>query len=822
MDRALNSDPVNTADTEGRQRRWRNWIGFWLLGLCNNFAYVVMLSAAHDILQKQESQNSTTPTPGPNGTNIEIRNSNNNSRYDCNPVSTAAVLLADILPTLIIKFTAPFYIHKVPYGFRVLVCFITAVVSFLMVSFSSTIFMSIFGVVFASVSSGLGELSFLALSVFFRRDVLSGWGSGTGAAGVAGALLYSAFTQAGLTPQVTLWIMLVVPVILAVSYFFLLVFPSSFPQWRRHEDNHSPSTVVNSQERRPLIEEEADTDENSETQEEQEDKNIRPLTFTDQICIIKALLKFIVPLGVVYFAEYFINQGLMELLYFADSRLSHAEQYRWYQTLYQIGVFVSRTSLVCFKIRKIFLMSLLQCLNAVLLGFAVYYQFLPNPWVVFIIVLYEGLLGGAAYVNTFFFIREETAKHEREFAMAAASVGDSLGIALSAAAAFPIKLEGLSSAWVPREPLPESLEVDTKPQDMSSAKGGLVIFTANSNPSSRELGRRIAERLSVELGKVQVYQEANRETRVRIEESVRGKDVFIIQTISKDVNTTIMELLIMVYACRTSCARNIIGVIPYFPYSKQCKMRKRGSIVSKLLASMMCKAGLTHLITMDLHQKEIQGFFNIPVDNLRASPFLLQYIQEEIPDYRNAVIVAKSPASAKRAQSFAERLRLGIAVIHGEAQDAESDLVDGRHSPPTVKNVGAIHPSLEIPFIIPKEKPPITVVGDVGGRIAIIVDDIIDDVDSFLAAAETLKERGAYKIFVMATHGILSSDAPRLIEESAIDEVVVTNTIPHEIQKLQCPKIKTVDISMILSEAIRRIHNGESMSYLFRNIGMDD
>ncbi|KFV13336.1 Phosphoribosyl pyrophosphate synthase-associated protein 2 [Pterocles gutturalis] len=352
---------------------------------------------------------------------------------------------------------------------------------------------------------------------------------------------------------------------------------------------------------------------------------------------------------------------------------------------------------------------------------------------------------------------------------------------------------------------------------MNITKGGLVLFSANSNSSCMELSKRIAERLGVEMGKVQVYQEPNRETRVQIQESVRGKDVFIIQTVSKDVNTTIMELLIMVYACKTSCAKSIIGVIPYFPYSKQCKMRKRGSIVSKLLASMMCKAGLTHLITMDLHQKEIQGFFNIPVDNLRASPFLLQYIQEEIPDYRNAVIVAKSPASAKR-----WRLRLGIAVIHGEAQDAESDMVDGRHSPPTAKNVAAIHPSLEIPMLIPKEKPPITVVGDVGGRIAIIVDDIIDDVDSFLAAAETLKERGAYKIFVMATHGLLSSDAPRLIEESAIDEVVVTNTIPHEIQKLQCPKIKTVDISMILSEAIRRIHNGESMSYLFRNIGLDD
>ncbi|XP_071031909.1 phosphoribosyl pyrophosphate synthase-associated protein 2-like [Oncorhynchus clarkii lewisi] len=361
---------------------------------------------------------------------------------------------------------------------------------------------------------------------------------------------------------------------------------------------------------------------------------------------------------------------------------------------------------------------------------------------------------------------------------------------------------------------------------MNHTEGGLVIFSANSHPSSREISKRIGERLGVELGKVQVYQEDNRETRVQIQESVRGKDVFIIQTVSKDVNTTIMELLIMVYACRTSCARSITGVVPYFPYSKQCKMRKRGSIVSKLLASMMCKAGLTHLITMDLHQKEIQGFFNIPVDNLRASPFLLQYIQEEIPDYRNAVIVAKSPASAKRAQSFAERLRLGIAVIHGEAQDAESDLVDGRHSPPTVKIPRNTHthtpPTVKIPLLIPKEKPPITVVGDVGGRIAIIVDDIIDDVDSFVAAAETLKKHGAYKIFVMATHGILSSDAPKLIEESAIDKVVVTNTIPHEHQKLQCVKIQTVDISLILSEAIRRIYNGESMSYLFRHIGLED
>ncbi|XP_076149073.1 phosphoribosyl pyrophosphate synthase-associated protein 1-like isoform X1 [Alosa pseudoharengus] len=356
---------------------------------------------------------------------------------------------------------------------------------------------------------------------------------------------------------------------------------------------------------------------------------------------------------------------------------------------------------------------------------------------------------------------------------------------------------------------------------MNVGKSGYRVFSANSTTAGTELAKKITERLGVDLGKSVVYQESNRETRVDVKESVRGQDIFIIQTIPRDVNTAVMELLIMAYALKTSCAKNIIGVIPYFPYSKQCKMRKRGSIVCKLLASMLAKAGLTHIITMDLHQKEIQGFFGFPVDNLRASPFLIQYIQEEIPDYRNAIIVAKSPSAAKRAQSYAERLRLGLAVMHGEAQCSESDMADGRQSPPLVRSSSG-HPGLDLPLMMAKEKPPISVVGDVGGRIAIIIDDIIDDVENFVAAAEILKERGAYKIYIMATHGLLSADAPRLIEESAIDEVVVTNTVPHEVQKLQCPKIKTVDVSMILAEAIRRTHNGESMAYLFRNITVDD
>ncbi|XP_036945593.1 battenin [Acanthopagrus latus] len=434
MERAasVNADPVHLPDRNGYCTQRRNWTGFWLLGLCNNFAYVVMLSAAHDILKHQESGNTTASTSATLALDFQGGNSSNSSRYDCNPVSTAAVLLADILPTLIIKLSAPFVIHKLPYGFRVLFCAVMAATSFLLVSFSSAVWMSILGVIFASISAGLGELSFLSLTVFFSRDVLGGWGSGTGGAGVAGALAYSGLTQAGLSPQITLLIMLVVPFAMLISYFLLLVPPLSLPQWKIRETEYA---AVDSDERRQLMD---GSEEEEQEKSTQEDRPLGPLTFTEKLHIIKGLLGFVFPLGLVYFAEYFINQGMMELLYFPNFFLSHAEQYRWYQTLYQVGVFVSRSSLCCVKIRKLWALSALQVVNAVLLLFAVRYQFLPNAWLVFTIVLYEGLLGGAAYVNTFYFISKETEDRQREFAMAAASVGDSLGIALAGLAAFPV------------------------------------------------------------------------------------------------------------------------------------------------------------------------------------------------------------------------------------------------------------------------------------------------------------------------------------------------------------------------------------------------
>uniref|UniRef100_A0A672FEP2 Battenin n=1 Tax=Salarias fasciatus TaxID=181472 RepID=A0A672FEP2_SALFA len=324
-----------------------------ILGLCNNFGYVVMLSAAHDILKQQVNDGGLTLTSCP----------------------LQAVLLADILPTLLIKLVAPFVVDAVPYGVRVLLCVLMAAVSFVLMSLSSAVWTSLLGVVFASVSAGLGELSFLSLTVFFS------------------------------------------------SYFFLLASPPGFRQWTSRQPEYE---AVSSADRQRLLDEEEE-----ESVHGKRSRFILGLT----LC---GLLKFVVPLGLVYFAEYFINQGLMELLFFQHFFLSHAEQYRWYQTLYQVGVLLSRSSLCCVKIRRLWLLALLQGLNAAFLFLAVLYRFLPSAWLMLGIVLYEGLLGGAAYVNTFYFISKETDGRHREFAMAAASVGDSLGIALAGLAAFPV------------------------------------------------------------------------------------------------------------------------------------------------------------------------------------------------------------------------------------------------------------------------------------------------------------------------------------------------------------------------------------------------
>ncbi|XP_043940994.1 battenin [Protopterus annectens] len=426
-------DPLLRPSVEYRIVYWRNIVGFWFLGLCNNFAYVIMLSAAHDILSKQEfpnngstvSQNSDPNEAGMLQSRDDSRG--NTSRYDCNKVSTAAILLADILPTLVIKLTAPFYIHHIPYSVRVSLCVLTAAGSFLIVSFSTGIGMSFLGVVFASISSGLGEVTFLSLTAHFHSVVVSGWSSGTGGAGIFGALSYSGLTQAGISPENTLLVMLVVPVLMACSYFIILVHPPTVSSWGCCNTN-SPHHAVVASDRQPLI----------DSMLLHPARQAPDLALSEKLRITKGLMKYIIPLMVVYFAEYFINQGLFELLYFRNIPLKHSEQYRWYQTLYQAGVFVSRSSVSCFRIRRVWILAFLQCINMVFLIFVVYYMFLPSIYIIFVLICYEGLLGGAGYVNTFNNISRESTDDEREFAMGTACIADTFGIAISGAVAIPL------------------------------------------------------------------------------------------------------------------------------------------------------------------------------------------------------------------------------------------------------------------------------------------------------------------------------------------------------------------------------------------------
>uniref|UniRef100_A0A8C0D9Z1 Battenin n=1 Tax=Balaenoptera musculus TaxID=9771 RepID=A0A8C0D9Z1_BALMU len=395
------ADPAPRPPPQDRQgAHWKNAVGFWLLGLCNNFSYVVMLSAAHDILSHQRApgnQSHVDPDPTPTS-------HNSSSRFDCNSVSTAAVLLADILPTLVIKLLAPLGLHLLPYSPRVLTSGICAAGSFILVAFSHSVGISLCGVVLASISSGLGEVTFLALTAFYPRAVISWWSSGTGGAGLLGALSYLGLTQAGLSPQHTLLSMLGIPALLLASYFLLLTSPG--PQDPGGEGEADTAA------RQPLI--------NSEASESKPGSSSH-LSLQERWTVFKVR-----------------TVALFELLFFRNTFLSHAQQYRWYQMLYQAGVFASRSSLRCCRIRHTWALALLQCLNLAFLLADVWLSFLPSIYLVFLIILYEGLLGGAAYVNTFHNIALETSSEHREFAMATACISDTLGISLSGLLALPL------------------------------------------------------------------------------------------------------------------------------------------------------------------------------------------------------------------------------------------------------------------------------------------------------------------------------------------------------------------------------------------------
>uniref|UniRef100_A0AAY3ZXX2 ribose-phosphate diphosphokinase n=1 Tax=Denticeps clupeoides TaxID=299321 RepID=A0AAY3ZXX2_9TELE len=300
----------------------------------------------------------------------------------------------------------------------------------------------------------------------------------------------------------------------------------------------------------------------------------------------------------------------------------------------------------------------------------------------------------------------------------------------------------------------------------------IVLFSGSSH---HDLSQRVADRLGLELGKVITKKFSNQETCVEIGESVRGEDVYIIQSGCGEINDNLMELLIMINACKIASSSRVTAVIPCFPYARQDKKDKsRAPISAKLVANMLSVAGADHIITMDLHASQIQGFFDIAVDNLYAEPAVLQWIRENIPEWKNCIIVSISPVG-------------GFALIHKERKKAN-------------------------------EVDRMVLVGDVKDRVAILVDDMADTCGTICHAADKLISAGAIKVYAILTHGIFSGPAISRINSAPFEAVVVTNTIPQEEKMKQCPKIQVIDISMILAEAIRRTHNGESVSYLFSHV----
>ncbi|KAB2579282.1 Ribose-phosphate pyrophosphokinase [Lasiodiplodia theobromae] len=320
------------------------------------------------------------------------------------------------------------------------------------------------------------------------------------------------------------------------------------------------------------------------------------------------------------------------------------------------------------------------------------------------------------------------------------------------------------------------------------ATNSIKLLTGNSHPS---LAKLVADRLGIELTKILVLQYSNQETSVTIGESVRDEDVFILQsTAPGDINDGLMELLIMINACKTASARRITAVIPNFPYARQDKKDKsRAPITAKLMANMLQTAGCNHVITMDLHASQIQGFFNVPVDNLYAEPSTLRWIREHLP-VKECVIVSPDAGGAKRATSIADGLDLGFALIHKERAR-------------------------------PNEVSKMVLVGDVSDKIAIIVDDMADTCGTLAKAADVVIQHGAKSAIAIVTHGILSGNAINALNNSKLEKVVVTNTVPHDDKKLLCSRIETIDISPTLAEACRRTHNGESVSFLFKHAPVD-
>ena len=308
----------------------------------------------------------------------------------------------------------------------------------------------------------------------------------------------------------------------------------------------------------------------------------------------------------------------------------------------------------------------------------------------------------------------------------------------------------------------------------------MKLFGGTSNPI---LTQEVCDYLGIEAGVITAKTFSDGETQIEIHENIRGGDVFILQSTCPPVNDNLMQLLIIIDALRRASAERITAVIPYFGYGRQDrKIKPRVPLSAKLVADLITVAGANRVVSIDLHAGQIQGYFNIPVDNIFAAPLLLKHIRSRFEN--NLVIVSPDAGGVERARAFAKRLEASLAII-----DKRRDL--------------------------PNIAEAMNIIGDVEGRTAVILDDMVDTAGTLTQAAKALTNRGATQIYACATHPVLSGPAIERIEASPIDHVVVTNTIPLNEKAQTCNKMIVLSVAELLGETIKRIYNSQSVSTLF-------
>ncbi|MGE5285217.1 MAG: ribose-phosphate pyrophosphokinase [Actinomycetota bacterium] len=309
----------------------------------------------------------------------------------------------------------------------------------------------------------------------------------------------------------------------------------------------------------------------------------------------------------------------------------------------------------------------------------------------------------------------------------------------------------------------------------------LKVFTGNANP---DLAKEICAFLCIPLGAAVIKRFSDGEVNVEIRDNVRGVDVFVIQPTCPPVNDHLMELLILMDGLKRASAKRVTAVLPYYGYARQDrKVLPRAPITAKLVADLLTVAGVSRVLTMDLHAGQIQGFFNIPVDHLYSAPVLLEHIKEKYGNDNDLVVVSPDAGGVERARAFAKRLSASLAII------------DKRRLAPNVAEV-------------------MNIIGEVDGKTAILLDDMVDTAGTLAQSADALRRNGARHIYACATHAVLSGPAIERLEKSEIEELVVTNTIPLG-AKAACGKIRVLTVAPLLGEAIKRIHFQDSVSSLF-------